>query len=59
MARRALPDYQVLLARTQTVHRPVGPLAYDCVKIIIVRDGSAILFSEFGQKPVRPGDVIL
>lgn len=41
------------------VHRPVGPLAYDCVKVIIVRDGSAILFSEFGQKPVRPGDVIL
>src|SRR5699024_6644406 len=59
MARRALRDYQVLLARTQTVHRPVGPLAYDCVKVIIVRDGSAILFSEFGQKPVRPGDVIL
>ncbi|MGO3022167.1 MAG: helix-turn-helix domain-containing protein [Brevibacterium sp.] len=52
-------EYQVLLARTQTVHRPVGPLAYDCVKVIVVRDGSAILFSEFGQKPVRPGDVIL
>ncbi|WP_454118502.1 helix-turn-helix domain-containing protein [Microbacterium lacticum] len=59
MARLALPDYQVLLARTQTVHRPVGPLAYDCVKIIVVRDGSAVLFSEFGSKPVRPGDVIL
>lgn len=51
--------YQVLLAQTQTVHRPVGPLAYDCMKVIIVCDGSAILFSEFGQKPVRPGDVIL
>lgn len=49
----------MLLARTQTVHRPVGPTAYDCVKIIIVRDGTAILFSEFGQKPVRPGDVII
>ncbi|MCT3010460.1 AraC family transcriptional regulator [Propionibacterium freudenreichii] len=34
-------------------------MAYDCVKVIIVRDGSAILFSEFGQKPVKPGDVIL
>ena len=54
-----LRDYQILLARTQTVHRPVGPLAYDCVKVIIVRHGSAVLFSEFGQKPVRPGDVIL
>ena len=59
MTRHALSHYQVLLARTQTVHRPVGPLAYDCVKLIVVRDGSAILFSEFGQKPVRPGDVIL
>ena len=48
-----------MVARTRTVHRPVGPLAYDCVKIIVVRDGSAILFSEFGQKAVKVGDVIL
>lgn len=48
-----------LLARTRTVHRPIGPVAYDCVKVITVRDGSAILFSEFGQKPVKFGDVIL
>ena len=34
-------------------------MAYDCVKIIVVRDGSAFLFSEFGQLPVKPGDVIL
>lgn len=52
-------DYRVLLARTQTVHRPVGPVVYDCVKVIVVRDGTTILFSQFGQKPVRPGDVIL
>ncbi|MFT3968885.1 MAG: hypothetical protein QM695_01040 [Micropruina sp.] len=48
-----------IVARSRTVHRPAGPVAYDCVKVIIVRDGSAVLFSEFGQKPVRPGDVIL
>lgn len=48
-----------IIANTRTVHRPVGPLAYDCVKIIVVRDGSAILFSEFGQKPVKVGDVIV
>lgn len=41
------------------MHRPIGPVAYDCVKVIVVRDGTAILFSEFGQKPVRPGDVIV
>ncbi len=52
-------QYQPVLARTSTVHRPVGPVAYDCVKVIVVRDGSAILFSEFGQKAVKVGDVIL
>ncbi|MBP2407803.1 hypothetical protein [Brachybacterium fresconis] len=29
------------------------------MKVIVVRDGTAVLFSEFGQKPVRAGDVIL
>lgn len=48
-----------MLARTSTMHRSVGPIAYDCVKVIIVRDGSAILFSEFGQQPAKVGDVIL
>lgn len=48
-----------ILARTSTVHRPVGPMAYDCVKVIVVRDGAAFIFSELGQQPVKPGDVIL
>lgn len=51
--------YDPLIARTRTIHRPIGPLAYDCVKLIVVRSGSAILFSEFGERPVRPGDVLL
>lgn len=51
--------YDALLARTRTIHRPIGPVAYDCVKIIVVRSGSAILFSEFGERPIRPGDVVL
>lgn len=56
---RGMTPYAPLLARTRTIHRPVGPIAYDCVKVIVVRDGSVILFSEFGQKPVKPGDVIV
>ena len=52
-------SFHALVARTRTIHRPVGPVAYDCVKLIVVRDGSAILLSEFGQQPVKPGDVIL
>ena len=51
--------FQPLLARTRTIHRSVDPVAYDCVKILVVRDGSAFLFSEFGQQPVTVGDVIV
>lgn len=55
---RGTTSFEPLLARTKTLHRPIDPVAYDCVKVIIVRDGSAILFSEFGQKPVTVGDVV-
>jgi len=34
-------------------------VAYDCVKVVVVRDGSAFLFSEFGRLPVKTGDVII
>ncbi len=46
-------------AFTRTYHRPTGPVAYDCVKLIVVRDGSPFLYSAFGQKPVKVGDAIL
>lgn len=46
-----------IVARTQTVRRPVGPVVHDCVMIIAIRDGSAILSSTFGQKPVTAGDM--
>ncbi|MCW4353449.1 AraC family transcriptional regulator [Hoyosella sp. YIM 151337] len=52
-------DFSPLLARTSSVHCPVGPIAYDCVKLIFVRHGSAILLSEFGEKPVAVGDVVI
>ncbi|UAL30426.1 AraC family transcriptional regulator [Nocardioides rotundus] len=48
-----------VLARTRAIHRPIGPVAYDCVKLIFVRHGSAILLSEFGEKPVTVGDVVM
>lgn len=51
--------YHPVLARTHAEHAHVGPVAYDCAQIIVVRSGSAILFSEFGQKPVAIGDVIV
>ncbi|EYT55763.1 AraC family transcriptional regulator [Leucobacter sp. UCD-THU] len=51
--------YDALIARTRTIRRPIGPVAYDCVRVIVVRDGSAFLFSEFGQQPIKSGDVVL
>lgn len=37
----------------------MGPVAYDCVEVIFVRHGSAVLLSEFGEKPVTTGDVVM
>lgn len=51
--------FHPVLARTRTICRPVDPVAYDCVKLIFVRHGSAVLLSEFGDKPVKVGDVIV
>lgn len=51
--------FSPILARTSTVHTHMEPVAYDCVKMIFVRSGSAILFSEFGQTPVNVGDVVV
>lgn len=51
--------FQAIVARTQTIHRSIGPIAYDCVKIIFVRAGGSVLFSEFGVRYVNSGDVIL
>ena len=46
-------------ARTNTTHVTEDPHAYDCVKITVVRSGSAILFGEFGHQHINVGDVIL
>ncbi|MGO1908168.1 MAG: helix-turn-helix transcriptional regulator [Brevibacterium linens] len=51
--------YSPLQAHTRTINHPIGPVEYDCLRVIIVRDGSAIFFSEFGQQPVAVGDVVL
>ncbi len=54
-----LGAFEPLIARTGTLHRPRGPSAYDCVRLIVARDGTAVLFSEFGERPIRPGAVLL
>ncbi|MFC5274128.1 helix-turn-helix domain-containing protein [Brachybacterium sacelli] len=51
-------NFRPVLARTRAIHAPITPVAYDCVKLIVVRAGSAILLSEFGEEPVTVGDVV-
>lgn len=51
--------FSALSTLTQTHHRPVDPVAVDCVKLIIVRSGSAQLFGGFGTRHVKVGDVVL
>lgn len=48
-----------VVARTESAHRRRDPIAYDCVKLIFVRAGSAWLFSEFGEHSVNVGDAVL
>lgn len=51
--------FMPIVARSRTIRSAIAPIAYDCVKLIFVRAGSAILVSEFGEKSVKVGDVIV
>lgn len=51
-------DYAPILTRTTTYHAPVAPVAYDCIKLIFVRRGSASLYGELGQRSIAVGDVV-
>ncbi len=51
--------HQPILAQSQAIHGRRDPIAYDCVKLIFVRAGSAWLFSEFGERAVSVGDAVL
>ena len=37
----------------------MGLAAYNVVRLVVIRDGTAIVFSEFGQQPVSFGDAVL
>lgn len=52
-------EFAPITARTFTRHQPSAPRAHDCVKLIFVRAGSAILLSEFGRRPATLGDVVV
>lgn len=46
-----------ILAHTRTFHGPTSPVAYDCVKLVFARAGSALVLSEFGERHLNVGDV--
>lgn len=57
--RSPVADFSPLVTRTRSHHAAVDPVAFDCVKLIVIRSGSALLVSEFGTRHVRLGDVVL
>lgn len=52
-------QFSPIVTRTRTDYHPIQPIAFDYVKFIIVRAGSARLFSEFGCQNAHLGDVIV
>ncbi len=48
-----------LFASTETHFENVKPAAFDCLRVIFVREGSAILFRDSEEFPLKIGDVIL
>ena len=54
-----MPLFSPLVAQTRSHHSPIDPVAFDCVKVIVVRSGSSLLLSEFGARHVKIGDVVL
>lgn len=52
-------EFQPLIARTHTIRRPFGPVIYDSVKLSVIRDGSALAYSDSTERFVSVGDVVL
>ncbi|WP_318283790.1 helix-turn-helix transcriptional regulator [Rhodococcus ruber] len=52
-------DFSPIAARSQTVRSVTAPVAYDCIALTFVRAGSTVLLSEFGERHVTTGDVVM
>lgn len=51
--------FSPVVVRASTLHRPLRPRAFDCAQMTVVREGSAILFGDFGHRYLNFGDVVL
>lgn len=54
-----MTQYRSMTAQTHVFRRPTRPKTSNCVKLVVVRYGSAIVSGEFGEQPIRSGDVLL
>ncbi|WP_282836736.1 helix-turn-helix domain-containing protein [Microbacterium flavum] len=59
LTRFEVNSYTPIVVRTRTDHLAIAPIAFDCVKLIVVRAGGALLSGEFGNRNVEVGDVIV
>lgn len=51
--------FSPIVTRTQTSRALIAPIAFNCVKFIVIRGGSTTLFSEYGNLHVHVGDVVV
>ncbi|OFL64959.1 MULTISPECIES: AraC family transcriptional regulator [unclassified Brevibacterium] len=51
--------FSAVVARTETTLRPTEARAFDYVRFIFIRAGTAVLFGDVGERPVRAGDVVV
>jgi len=51
--------YGPVAVETREFRRPVPSVAFDCVKLVLIRDGSTILTTEWGTTRVGKDDLVL
>ena len=56
---RRIAPYVPISVRHYSFTKPIEAVAFDCVKVSLVREGSAILSSQIGQRVVTVGDAVL
>lgn len=54
----AQPHFTPIAAPTRSSRREVAAEAYDCVRFLLIRNGSMILHSDRVHQPVRVGGVV-
>ncbi|WRS29195.1 helix-turn-helix transcriptional regulator [Actinomycetaceae bacterium MB13-C1-2] len=52
-------DWSPVVVQTRSFTLPIDPVAYEAVKIMLVRDGSMVLFSEFGKREATVNDLVV